>query len=339
MKHEQCPLPYHQLYFHSSGKVYPCGFLQNNILLGDLKKTSIKEIWNSPEMLRFRKLHQEGKNIFCSENQKKFSCHLLHTDMNKHEEQKNSLKRLDFMIDSFCNLKCKMCTNLFEETHDFTTESFWKELHDEILPDLDQIEVIGGEPFVLKNTFKLIDIGSRSNPDLKWWFTTNGHFEFNKSFTSHLDKIKIHSMAISIDSLKDDIFSKIRDGGNLKKVLETLDKFIEYKEIRNDFFLVINFLIQKDNAYELPELIRFSRKKGVKYYPILLRDPKGFSILDLPADELLKILDFYIEENLVLKDHKLMSIILKISKHIDKFQKMQRIEQINNLSHLLAANG
>lgn len=288
-------------------------------------------------MEKFRKLHQEGKNIFCRDNQEKYSCHLLHNDMNDFNQEHGELKRIDFMIDSYCNLKCKMCTNLFEETNKFTTETFWQEMSEKILPSLDQIEVIGGEPFVLKDTFKLIDIGSKANPSLKWWFTTNGHFEFNKSFTSHLDKIKLHSVAISIDSLEPEIFSSIRDGGSLARVLQSLDHFIEYQQERDDFYLVINFLLQKENAMELPELIRFARAKNVKYYPILLREPKKFSILDLAKDDLIKILDFYITENMLLKDHKLMNIIMKISKHIDKFEKMKFVERIDKLSRIMAS--
>lgn len=289
-------------------------------------------------MEKFRSLHKEGKVLFCSQNQEKYNCHVLHHDMNSFDHEQEELKRLDFMIDSFCNLKCKMCTNILEEANSFTGENFWTEMEEKILPELDQIEVIGGEPFVLKDTFKLISVGAKANPDLKWWFTTNGHFEFNKSFTTHMDKIKIHSMAISIDSLKDETFASIRDGGTLTRVLKSLDDFVAYRDTRNDFHLVVNFLIQKENAYELPELISFVREKNVKHYPILLREPISFSILDQPESELIKILDHYISANETLKDHKLMNIILKISKHISKVSKMERIEKINNLSQLLVGH-
>lgn len=334
MGHERCPLPFHQLYLHSSGRVYPCGFLQNNILIGDVKKSSLKEIWNGESLKEFRELHKSGKHPSCQENQEKYNCHLLHLDMDKFQKEKNELKRLDFMIDSFCNLKCTMCTNIFEEAEGFTDDKFWDELSEFVLPELDQIEVIGGEPFVLKDTFRLMKLGAKANPDLKWWFTTNGHFDFNKSFTKLLDPINIHSMAISIDSLDPEKFAKIRTGGELSKVLTVLDKFIDYRETRDKskpFYLVVNFVVQIDNAKELPDFIRFCKEKGVKHYPILLREPQQFSILNEKAS-LLRLLDFYIEENFELKDHKLMNTILKMVKHIDKEEKLNRIEILEKLS-------
>lgn len=335
MGNKQCPLPYIQLYLHSSGRVYPCGFLQNNVLVGDLKKSTLKEIWNSIEMKTFRDSHERGLNIECEKQQGKYNCNILHPDMEVFEKTTLELRRLDFMIDSFCNLKCTMCTNIYEEAGGFENQAFWDELEKDILPYLNQIEIIGGEPFILKDTFRLISLGAQVNPKLKWWFTTNGHFDWGKTIPYHLGKIVIDSMAVSIDSLNESKFKQIRQGGELKRVLENLDNFIEFKSLQankgNDFHLVVNFVIQKINARELPEMLHFARSKQVSLYPILLREPAIYSILNGDKNELLGLFDYYIDANFKLLDYKLMNIILKITKYIDKVSLMHRIEIINSL--------
>ena len=99
--HEQCHLAKSQLYLHSSGKVYPCGFLQGKRSIGSVKEKGIRGTWYSEDAKQFRDEHLQGVCADCSEMQEKYNCHLLHPNIIAEEEK---LRRLDIMIDSFCNL-------------------------------------------------------------------------------------------------------------------------------------------------------------------------------------------------------------------------------------------
>ena len=75
---------------------------------------------------------------------------------------------------------------------------------------------------------------------------------FSDYMKSELDKIHIKHLMISIDSLKKDVFSKIRLKGDLTQVLNTADAINEYRLKRpdrglNTFPILLGFLVQKDN--------------------------------------------------------------------------------------------
>lgn len=329
-----CPLAIHQLYIHSSGEVYPCGFLQGENSLGNITRSSLTEIWEGKPAKDFRGAHLNQTNLLCQGRQPSYNCHLLHENIwdSKKENSTPRLKRLDIMIDSFCNLKCIMCTNRSEVNGGFLNEHFWKEMEFSILPGLEEIEVVGGEPLILKDTYRLFDLAQRINPNLRWSITTNGHLEFESKVKHSFKKLNFRSIAVSIDSLDKDNFKKIRVNGNLNKTKSFLEKLIKYKkEEELDFHIVCNFLIQKDNCYELQSLLDYAHKLGIKLYPILLREPEAFSIFTLNEIEILKILDFYTDIYLKKKNLYVFNLIMKISKKIKKEELLKRISVFDKM--------
>lgn len=335
--HQLCPIPFSQLYLHSSGEVYTCSFTQD-YSLGNVKHNTLLEIWNGPKMLEFRKQHLEFANKRCQKSQSLYACHLHHDHLSEslvpQVKMDSPPKRIDFMIDSFCNIKCIMCTNVLEDNGGFDHEDFWSHCQKHIFPFTKEIEIIGGEPFIIENTFKLVEMVSRVNPDCLWRVTTNANYKFNDRFKALADKMKFESFAVSIDSLKSDVFAKIRDGAKLDLVIETLDRWIDYSKSRpgeKKMKIVCNFVIQKDNAYELASFIDFCEKKKIVPYPILLRDPVPFTIFDLPIEELEKIYDFYIKQQEQKPHPSLALVIHKIFKELPASSKMPRIEKYSKI--------
>ena len=342
-KHKPCVLPFSQLYLHSSGRVYPCGFLQNNILLGDSNNETLENIWNGERLKSFQEEHEKGENIHCLNNQQTYNCHLLHdnlaTDYGHDPTLGRELRRLDFMVDSKCNLKCIMCTNIYEENGGFQEESFWKELEEKILPNLWEIEIIGGEPFISKDTFRLIDLAAKVNPEIQWWLTTNGHIDVDKALISKLEKIKVNHLALSIDSLQEDLFSQIRQGGGeLSKVLKALDLFIEARNKRdkqNPQTIMVNCVVSQLNAKEVPDFVSFCERKEVKFYPILLIHPEENSLLKLSDDELNDLFEFYLNKNQKMKNPTFFSFQMKLFKQLSPVGKVRFIDAINELKKLI----
>lgn len=311
-KHEQCPIATSQLYLHSSGKVYPCGFIQGREDIGNIKESSMRDIWHGERATSFRTSHQQGQSSICTEMQGKYNCHLLHNHINP-ERNDSKIRRLDIMIDSFCNLICIMCTNRSEENRGFTSERFWKELEETILPDVEEIELVGGEPFVVKDTYRLIDLVMKVKPSIRWCFVTNGHFDFDRLLKNKLENLNIYSAAVSIDSFDPERFKKIRVNGDLNKALDTLDKIKKIRDSKN-FHLTCNFLIQRDNYDEILTAINFCKEKGIHFYPMLLREPIDFSILKFEDNKLASIVKDFLNIYKETRDLKIYNIALKIIK-------------------------
>lgn len=338
--HQPCPLALGQSYIHSSGEVYPCAFLQGRYSLGNIKRQSLEEIWSGSKATEFRNLHLKGENPMCSSKQKEYNCHSLHGDnWPFFKKQPADLPlRLDIMMDSFCNLKCVMCTNRSEQNMGFEDENFWLELEKKILPQVHEIELVGGEPFILKNTFRLMDLVAKVNPQIRWLITTNGHFEFNEIIRNRLDRLHIHSLAVSIDSLVPQVFAAIRVGGSLDRLLRTLDRIIEYRQTRSvgkQFHLNCNYLIQKNNAFEIEQFINFCKDKNIRLYPNFVREPVEFSIYSLPENKLLQILDEYIDVAGRTKNLHLRNLVFKIAKKISADNLISRVDRLATLKDII----
>ena len=319
------------MYLHSSGEVYPCGFLQGRYSYGNINQNSLINIWNSEKSRSFRDLHAKGQNEYCTNCQKKYTCHLLHDNLwDQDKSQTVKLKKLDIMVDSFCNLKCIMCTNRSEVNGGFKDPEFWSSLETEIIPYLEEIELVGGEPLISKDTYKLFDLVLKVKPDIRWIITTNGHMDFSDYLVKYLDRLNIYSFSISVDSVHKENFKKIRVNGDLNKTLNFLFKAQEFKEKHGkNFYLNVNFLIQKDNALELKEVLDYFSTKNLKVYPILLREPKEYSILDLPTPQLKTILENYLalaESNMYAKN-----ISLKIFNELPANEKVYYIEELQRV--------
>lgn len=327
-----CPIPFTQLYLHSSGEVYPCSFAQS-YSLGNVKDKSLLEIWNGERIQSFRETHLAFKNEYCQRSQGVHACHLHHDRLKDFAEFNSIIEsppiRLDFMVDSFCNLKCVMCTNVLEENGGYDHQEFWDHCAEKVFPFVKEIEIIGGEPFLIENSFRLVEMVHQSNPNCLWRVTTNAHYKFNEKFERIADKMRFESFAVSIDSLKQDVFAKIRDGAKLDLVEETLDAWIEYSNNRpsdNPMKVVVNFVVQRENAFEVPSFIDFCEAKGAVPYLILLHDPEEFSILDLPPGTLGGILDFYLEAQKK-KSHPALALLChKIFKKLPSTFQLERVD-------------
>lgn len=69
-----CSYPYMHLWVYSDGRIGPCCMdFPNRIVLGDLKKSTIEEIWNDKPILKLRKSLNENlseKCIYCAQHAK-----------------------------------------------------------------------------------------------------------------------------------------------------------------------------------------------------------------------------------------------------------------------------
>lgn len=329
-----CPLPFTQLYLHSTGDVSPCSFTQS-VVLGNVKDQSLLDIWQGEKLQEFRSAHLKGGAAICNDHQKQFFCHLHHERLKSVAQYSETVAtpplRLDFMLDSFCNLKCVMCTNVLEDRGGYDHDEFWDHCKNSIFPFVKEIEIIGGEPFILPHTSKLVEMVTSVNPDCLWRVTTNAAYQLGPKLKKLADQMKFESLAISIDSLKEATFAKIRLGGDLNTVLSTTDSWIDYAHNRpsgREIKLVCNFVIQKDNAYELPAFLRFCEFKGLAPYPIILVDPTSFSVLAWSEKELSNLVEFYFNSFKQTQHASIRTVLLKLIKQLPAIDQALYLDEL-----------
>lgn len=300
-----CPVPFTTVIAEPDGKIGSCRLKGSDFAIGNIREKTLEEIWNDEFVVNWRKEFLTGEIKTCSREIKHRGCNLC-SENNKllekiefSEVQNQKILKFTANFNGFCNLECKMC-NVWKKPNGLYDEiGFWEKAETEIFPFIEEIDFLSGEPFIQKDTFKLIDMVSKSNPNCKWLFTTNANYKFSKHIKEKLDKIKLKSIMISIDSFNKKTFSEIRLKGDLNLVLETAEKIKQYEKEREQkgegFLLVLGFLIQKDNWKELGTALDYCLKMNFRPHIQYVYEPEEESVLNWGYKKQLEILDWYLE--------------------------------------------
>ena len=269
-----CPIPFIQLQLNPLGNISACCFSEE-YKVGDVLTDSIESIWNNKTMQDWRQEFLTGKIKICEKAMKSFECHKMYQHLNRLVElskiQSRPPQRLDLRLNGKCNLECIMC-HVWEQPNGLYDKSdFWTYGPEKIFPHLVEVDMLGGEPFIQKDTFRFIDLVAQVNPKCSWGFITNCSYKFSSVLEKHLDRIKIRHIHMSIDSLVSETYAQIRKKGNLDKTLATVMSFIDYRKKRTlkgePFTLFASFCIQKSNWMEIVNILDFCDKHQLR--PIL----------------------------------------------------------------------
>ncbi|MEQ1722791.1 MAG: SPASM domain-containing protein [Pseudobdellovibrio sp.] len=292
-----CTLPFTQMSIFPNGKLRPCCWL-NSYDVRKEKDGNFNHAWNDEPIKKVRKQFVENKLNICKSLVTKTSCNSrnrLPADFfDLSTEIDRPPQKLHWYFSGSCNLECPTCRNWqFKDEFD-EADLYWTNLQKDIFPHLCEIEVVGGEPFYQKRTFQLIDKMVELNPECLWYITSNGQFNFKGKIEESLKKIRIAYFSVSIDSLIPEKFHVIRKNGFLEKTTKFLDDLITFKknsDVKYQFKIIVNYVLQKDNYTELESMLQFAEKKGVKLYIIPMVGPIKYSVYDLSHEDKVKILE------------------------------------------------
>jgi len=172
-----------------------------------------------------------------------------------------------------CNLKCIYC-------HHEGEVGPREEIPDEMVVNVARaaaelgvrsLKFTGGEPLLRKD---LADLISQMPQDLDISLTTNGVFLADQA--ESLAKAGLDRVNVSLDSLNPEKYCAITGGkvGDLERVLAGIDsaKRAGLEPIK------LNVVVLKENESEIPDLMDFSRRKGVILQLIELLDLKNLGI-------------------------------------------------------------
>lgn len=301
-----CLVPFTTLQLEANGNVNVCRQKGTEFSVGNIHENTIEEIWNGKPLQDIRKEFIENKITTCKSDIKYKNCNLCpeNNEIFKEVEisvyQTKPIQRLGFNINGKCNLECQMCHVWKMPNGLYNEENFWSYAREKIFPTLKEVELLSGEPFIQKDTYKLIDELGSVNKECRWIITTNAHWKLNTKIKKELDKILIRNIIVSIDSLVPSTYAKIRQKGDLNFVLSNLEALFEYEQERlkmglSPLGIRINYLIQKDNWHEVREIFEFHKiKKQAKSFITFLYEPSEYSLLDLSDEKKQEILEFYL---------------------------------------------
>lgn len=327
-----CIVPFTNLIFNPGGRISVCRQKGTDHSIGHLNQESLVQIWNNKYIQSWRQELLSGKVKICDKEQKREACHLSASNYHFFDEvfpkidQELKLLKITANFNGHCNLQCTMCHIWKMENGYYDKEDFWNNSEKDFFPFIKEIELLSGEPFIQKDTYKLIDKVSNVNSDCQWAFTTNAHWSLNSAVKKYLDKIHVKNIIISVDSLEPQKFEEIRKGGSLQKLQKTVDDLVEYEKERvaqgkTPLGLTIHFTAMRNNFLEALDIITYCEQNGLRHSFKTLITPEHLSVTTLPYEEQKALLKEFIsrgEPNQVQKAMRVARPLTEVLTPIDK---------------------
>lgn len=220
----------------------------------------------------------------------------FYPDMEYDVEKGNNLGKLfylDYRPSNLCNLKCRMCgpvnSSLFAEEilpikQMGEYDQYVKDTRNKLLPehiydkkaneklhnlldlsDMTYIKFLGGEPLFMKEPLEMIE---RMGKNAHVTFTTNAT-KITDHFVDTMKNADVRriQIGVSLDGIGD-VYEYIRFPGKWDRTEKNLERLFELKDnTKAQFDVTMTFVCQLWNAYQLPDIIRWSLKFFRKFYP------------------------------------------------------------------------
>ncbi len=278
-----CLNPFFEFEIDITGRVVVCctGWFRHS--LGNMKKQTIAEVWNS-QVARYvrRKMYKGEWEDICNPHcptivhYRKYGTVIpyseLHKNKNltpKHVEEilagKDCLESTPTyfkLSDSkVCNLSCKMCGVVRSKDYTDDKAMIQKRTKD-LMQYLDRAKTVlmcgNGDPFARPDTREILMHYKSNNPDLKFCLITNGLL-----LPRYWDKVKhqnFESIDISVDGASKDVYEKIRTGGKWEDILKVLDLV---RDNRSKFGnVLVSMVVMRSNFREIPAFIDMAESYG-----------------------------------------------------------------------------
>lgn len=222
-----------------------------------------------------------------------------------YETQPEQLWFLDLKLGNICNLKCRICgtwssSKWAQEEIEFQTitdpkltraylqlkqgqwprqsTNFWNDLRS-LLPQIKYIEFTGGEPFLIKEHFELLQqaVDLELAKEINIHYNTNGTV-WDNELTQVWQHFKSVEIAFSIDNINQR-FELERNGAKWHEVCENINQAKVLRTQSKNIRLQVCMTINIQNVYYFDQLSRWAMEQGFDMvYVNMLHDPPHMNI-------------------------------------------------------------
>lgn len=318
-----CHAPFVNLNFEQNGNVRSCCYNTSHVL-GKWPEKSVIDIWEGEKSKELRNyILQQNLGGGCEECGKMIQAGNYHGVRAKYYDEYSSgrltanfeiIKHklagvvnfprvMEFEISNECNLECVMCNGYFSSSIRKNREKrspipspynnkFVDEL-ESFLPHLTDAKFLGGEPFMIELYLLIWERILKINPRIRIHITTNGTF-LNNRIKDLLEGLNA-GIVLSIDSVNQTTYSKIRVNGIFGKVMENVEYFMDYTKRKHTFISIAACPIIY-NWKELPQLFEFCYSKNIALYFNAVFTPVELSLREQTLEmqeEILAYLESY----------------------------------------------
>jgi len=244
-----CAIPWTHLEIKSNGNITPC-CKTKELILGNIKNTTLEEAFQTDKLKNLRNELLSGNKPSACQNcwkieEKKLTSIRMHNIKRLKKEflirylDTPQISTLDIKFNNTCNFKCRICgpvsSALFaQEEHKFRgtqlvvqdnwgeSENFTNQIITH-LPNIKNIDMYGGEPFLVKKFEKVLKLAVNNNHarNIRLHYNSNGSI-WPEQFLPYWHHFKLVDIHFSIDAIGDQF--ELQRGGNWYKVEENILK-------------------------------------------------------------------------------------------------------------------
>jgi MoaA/NifB/PqqE/SkfB family radical SAM enzyme len=232
------------------------------------------------------------------------------------KSQSAQLEILDISLGNQCNLKCRTCHagdsstwareqwDLGDRTTDFKDfqkniirlerprDAFVESIKNSSLATARELHFFGGEPFLMKSTWDIIDHARKQQlqDQLIISFNTNMTI-WNEDTISLLDDFQGVDIAMSIDGVGSG-FEYMRHPAKWKDVRNNIDKALSWRDRKpQKRNLIICCTISAYNVYYCDEVLDFAEQYGITFWANPVFDPNNFAVDNMPINVKQAVID------------------------------------------------
>ncbi len=162
-------------------------------------------------------------------------------------------------------------------------EEFYEQLA-EFLPHLDQVEFLGGEPFLGREPLRVMEMLAELRDPPQVTITTNGTIYTDR--VRRIIELLDPSIVVSLDGASAATFDAIRVGARFEQVIENLDRF---RDAVGHQYVSLAHCLMTTNWFEFADLLELAEGRDLFVGVNVVRFPAEASLYQLDAEQLAPI--------------------------------------------------
>ena len=330
-----CPLPWMHSEIRHNGDVFLC--CVSSIKLGNLSSTPVNEIFQQETITQIRQQFLNGekpegcnscwkKEATGLSSFRKFHISLLQQKLLTKYIDNPTITSLDIKPGNTCNFKCRICSptsssRIAQESLQFkgiplraNTEWFEHDIidlqFDELLESLNNIDMYGGEPWLIKKFARLLNVAVEQG------FSSNIRLHFNSNgsiYPTHLIDIFKYFKHVDVQFSIDNVgarFELERGGDWLAVEKNILDiQRLGLSNVKLNVMPSVNIM----NVLYLDEVIDWAKQHRLEIFWNYVNEPVAYSLRSLTKNAKILITNKFKNST----DQELQSIVKTINSYPD----------------------
>lgn len=284
-----CISPWVHLHTWPNNQVYPCCMTPMEYPIGNLKNSSLKELWNSKKIKDLRveflndqrptscqrcfEMEDMGQRSWRQSLNGHYSHHFSKVDTTDEDGTFSDFNLVywDFRFSNICNFRCRTCgpqlsTGWYEDTKKIwgrlpddvkvikETAETWEEI-EPLFPVVEEIYFAGGEPLIMEEHYRILQkLDKMKRYDVKLRYNTNfSQLEYkNLKVQDIWPKFQSVELSVSLDGggVKGEY---IRKNMNWNKILKNRN---EFNPMPSNIYFYINFTLSVMNCFHVVDFHR-----------------------------------------------------------------------------------